>query len=599
MFVNFCRPRCIGFARRRVGRGGRILLDRSSSNYDDVWSRLDYTIFDTQNTDNNNTESRLPVIIENKLLEGTAEKVIEGTPERVLGQSPLILNNHQHNNIVIKSEYSKNQEISDDQTDKLSHGEKSSSASNQKLDDFEQLLDSASASSNIINKKLVCKNNSDISDDSFLVMTATGSSTLSHNEILTKNSSVGLLNSFNCEASSSGVSSTNGSLSFSISNSMSQSNLVDQVSLEANKQTAEDDEEGDEIMKPESPACQPEDFYLNFIDEIKNEWLHFRPKTPPIPLSPSREILFDSDLTDRTKKFSIELQMLDERFKETEVNSYIDNIYMSQPMSVNLSNKSLQLNEDTNEHLISVKTEPTDRDYEFIDEMNSNDEDSSVKQSVDSDAVRKLLEKYQNDITKDDTLELDIDDIDFDDCVTSDAPVGCSNFKLLNEDLEKTFKPPTSQNMMTNKNEDGLGIISIKTEADNSSDLRVDSTQHIAITKEAPIAELQSHNYVLQYGSPVSSNTVTLNSIPSNANILTCSSNLNVGSSMDTGITPATTLFQQQFINSGNTIITAQQQNQQNKLQPIVYDSNTIVLAATQARKQMNGPSDRNCNYII
>ncbi|XP_023487774.1 enhancer of polycomb homolog 1 isoform X4 [Equus przewalskii] len=33
--------RCIGFARRRVGRGGRVLLDRAHSDYDSVFHRLD------------------------------------------------------------------------------------------------------------------------------------------------------------------------------------------------------------------------------------------------------------------------------------------------------------------------------------------------------------------------------------------------------------------------------------------------------------------------------------------------------------------------------------------------------------------------------
>ncbi|XP_060533052.1 enhancer of polycomb homolog 1 [Cylas formicarius] len=36
--------RCIGFARRRVGRGGRIILDRVSTEYDDFWRGLDFTI---------------------------------------------------------------------------------------------------------------------------------------------------------------------------------------------------------------------------------------------------------------------------------------------------------------------------------------------------------------------------------------------------------------------------------------------------------------------------------------------------------------------------------------------------------------------------
>ncbi|KOX79622.1 Enhancer of polycomb like protein 1 [Melipona quadrifasciata] len=37
-------PKCIGFARRRIGRGGRVILDRCSTDMDDMWSSLDFTI---------------------------------------------------------------------------------------------------------------------------------------------------------------------------------------------------------------------------------------------------------------------------------------------------------------------------------------------------------------------------------------------------------------------------------------------------------------------------------------------------------------------------------------------------------------------------
>jgi hypothetical protein len=40
------KPRCIGFARRRVGRGGRYVLDRAHTSYDDLWRSLDFTIID-------------------------------------------------------------------------------------------------------------------------------------------------------------------------------------------------------------------------------------------------------------------------------------------------------------------------------------------------------------------------------------------------------------------------------------------------------------------------------------------------------------------------------------------------------------------------
>lgn len=38
--------RCIGFARRRMGRGGRVILDRVTTDVDDFWRNVDFTIYD-------------------------------------------------------------------------------------------------------------------------------------------------------------------------------------------------------------------------------------------------------------------------------------------------------------------------------------------------------------------------------------------------------------------------------------------------------------------------------------------------------------------------------------------------------------------------
>lgn len=45
--------RCIGFARRRIGRGGRIILDRLSNEEDDFWRTLDYTIYEKKDITTN------------------------------------------------------------------------------------------------------------------------------------------------------------------------------------------------------------------------------------------------------------------------------------------------------------------------------------------------------------------------------------------------------------------------------------------------------------------------------------------------------------------------------------------------------------------
>jgi len=46
--------RCVGLARRRVGRGGRVILDRAGPPMDDFWASLDFTIHD-------NSKEKLPV----------------------------------------------------------------------------------------------------------------------------------------------------------------------------------------------------------------------------------------------------------------------------------------------------------------------------------------------------------------------------------------------------------------------------------------------------------------------------------------------------------------------------------------------------------
>ncbi|XP_038108346.1 uncharacterized protein LOC6043078 [Culex quinquefasciatus] len=50
------RPRCIGFARRRFGRGGRVIIDRASTTLDDLWSRLDYKIIESETSCSVNAE---------------------------------------------------------------------------------------------------------------------------------------------------------------------------------------------------------------------------------------------------------------------------------------------------------------------------------------------------------------------------------------------------------------------------------------------------------------------------------------------------------------------------------------------------------------
>lgn len=51
--------RCIGFARRRMGRGGRVILDRITTDQDDFWRTMDFTIVEPKSKQESNLKQEL------------------------------------------------------------------------------------------------------------------------------------------------------------------------------------------------------------------------------------------------------------------------------------------------------------------------------------------------------------------------------------------------------------------------------------------------------------------------------------------------------------------------------------------------------------
>lgn len=490
--------------------------------------------------------------------------------------------NHFNSNIVIKSENSipseiTNSNISDDQS-----GSRVSDQ-DQKLDDFEQLLDSANASSNIINKNLVCKksNHDIINNDGFHLKTIAQNSSLS--EVISSNSnkinSLGVLNSFNAPDTNTttGISSTNsaGSLSSAQSQKLEFDFSIPTISSLAatsttNQMTTVAPSNGDEFSNEH-------DLYRELFEEIQDDWLHFQPLSPP--LSPSENLIFDSDLMSDMKKFSVELQMLDNSssfYAENETENNTTNFndsstYLTHPMTFNCRNNSLEILNATkhdsipstsSSEVVTIKTEPIDEESK---------ENVQMTNCIDGDAENIADDK--------DEFSMLINNLDYAKPLF-DSSIGCSEFKLINEKaLIQQLENVPMETECSQSDE-----IAIKTE--HVEHHVVNSIAPIAIIKEAPIAELQTHNYVLQYGSPVS----TPPTIVQNDNIKYTTSNLNAT------ITNSTNLIPQQFVNTGNTIISSA--SPQSKMQSIVYDNNTFVLTAAPQRKQLNGPADRGCKYI-
>ncbi|XP_059620533.1 uncharacterized protein LOC132264365 isoform X2 [Phlebotomus argentipes] len=83
------RPRERAFVRRRIGRGGRVVIDRLSGNVDDVWSKLDYTIFDSWKAQK---EAEQPIVVKLEEAEGDQCNGQEGAEEAVLKVEDAVTN---------------------------------------------------------------------------------------------------------------------------------------------------------------------------------------------------------------------------------------------------------------------------------------------------------------------------------------------------------------------------------------------------------------------------------------------------------------------------------------------------------------------------
>ncbi|XP_014245319.1 enhancer of polycomb homolog 1 [Cimex lectularius] len=54
------KPTCVGLVRRRIGRGGRVILDRAGPSMDDFWSSLDFTILDNAKSHSDGVQLQNP-----------------------------------------------------------------------------------------------------------------------------------------------------------------------------------------------------------------------------------------------------------------------------------------------------------------------------------------------------------------------------------------------------------------------------------------------------------------------------------------------------------------------------------------------------------
>jgi hypothetical protein len=482
----------------------------------------------------------------------------KGIPSNLTLSTPSVLNNQINLGIVIKRENSISNETfineSESVTVKVSE---SSEVNDQKLDDFEMLLDNASASSNIINKRSIVSGSS--IDQS------------SENKITSIKSTM--------EITTAQVHDENSSHSNkrtdSVDTEKTTSHTITDTIADADQDNKVVGNEFDNNHGFDAFGDSPDDIYSEFIDEIKNDWLHFRPQTPPA--SPI-DILFDSDFNDATKKFSIELQILDKHNElEDDMKNFTNNVFASQPLSFNYSNNDLLISDHVprDNNFITIKKEPIDNDQAIEDVNNSGNNNNTNENN--NDVIKKFVEMCKDDLNQSENIDSTIDLNDFI-CEENQYPhyektnhVGNSSYNVRDDPRKYKSTVPDDNNS--------------RIQIEQLNDIKVECPDGDNKTNIGPIAELQTHNYVLQYGSPNNSTPVSMHSVVSTGYTFTNSNAIETTLSL----TPTS-----QFISSSNALI-SNPTHLQNK---IVYDSNTIVLAA-HPRRQVNGPSDRTCKLIL
>lgn len=338
----FCRPRCIGFARRRIGRGGRIVLDRVSTNMDDVWSN--FTIYDSaitqeqqqhqlqlkhqkQHDEEDSVVGDL-VSVKSEKPDNIGSVVVDLVTHRVgrmnsVDSVPRTNSLSWSENIVINSEQSNHPTVV--------------SIKQESLDDCLGTTTMTTAAV-VQTPPPSLSNYHRYSANTMPATTTTPASPL--RRTLSQNIPYNSINNSNKQ----NVSSSSGSNSYSCSSNLSRHHQLDR-SASMPVTTIIKIEPMDGIETGDGGACGSvndptttypptvkvdDDPYAEFLSEIRRDWLHFRPKTPPTPLSLEGENE-PSDFGEPTVQFSertplqIELQRLAEQPNSMLLNGYDDN----------------------------------------------------------------------------------------------------------------------------------------------------------------------------------------------------------------------------------------------------------------------------------
>lgn len=287
-----------------MGRGGRVILDRMSTNMDDLWSNMDYKIFDSEkkiSIETVDSEELVDSVVSDKTtttIINNMESIIKNRCEQ-----KTILNNL-NNKIISGNNVIINKIEEELETTTVKSCVDNLIIKQEKLDDYDKYL--GGSITNVYNKN----------SDSSLISISSGSTSFNQlPRILSQDSGISL--SQKLEFSSETIE-------------QNPSNLLTTIKTEPLDTNSQDVTES--II--ESVDCLDEKD--DFLEDVRKNWLHFRPKTPTTP-----ELVdiykfgesINNQLSESTP-FTIEIQSLNNQLPSSVFTEQTENLFLTNPFSL-------------------------------------------------------------------------------------------------------------------------------------------------------------------------------------------------------------------------------------------------------------------------
>lgn len=332
-----------------MGRGGRVILDRVTSEYDDYWSNLDYTIYDNiqsvsklktcSELTNNDTNSVVVALKSDKIDENTIISSIAPLTKHnnhLLSEQMLILSNT-NNNTRTNNNHCSNNVINNDKLLNVDRNNVHSGSSVVHQQYEQETLEFGIKKENIDNDyDIILGNYDSVSTISNITNFSTMlSSSSSHNNTVIKtendNTSSGV-SSMLSKVSGSTLPIDGAGVLGSLSNisQMSNWNLENSRidnSLESAGQLSSTLPKYIERTSTQINS-EPQTSLDDILMDVHCNWLHFRPSTPE-ELSPAPPLFEDIPQYSETTPLCVEVQTLRDPPPPSLYTDITDNVFLS------------------------------------------------------------------------------------------------------------------------------------------------------------------------------------------------------------------------------------------------------------------------------